>query len=105
MSPIRQHRFLTWGIAIAVFGMRIIFPLIIVAIVGQINPIEALSLAINDPSQYAHILTSAHYVIAGFGGAFLIMVAFNFFLNAEKEHHRIKPIEKTLKKIGSLESI
>jgi hypothetical protein len=47
--------------------MRVIFPLIIVAIVGKTNPIAALMLAINDPSQYAHILTSAHYVIAGFG--------------------------------------
>lgn len=105
MSPKWQHRFLTRGIAIAVFGMRVIFPLIIVAIVWQIHPIAALTLAINDPSQYAHILTSAHYVIAGFGGAFLIMVAFNFFLDAEKQHHRIWPVEKTLQKIWSLESV
>ncbi len=26
MSPKWQHRFLTWGIIIAVFGMRIVFP-------------------------------------------------------------------------------
>ena len=32
MTPIWQQRFLTWGILIAVFGMRIIFPLAIVAI-------------------------------------------------------------------------
>ncbi|MBA4081497.1 MAG: hypothetical protein C0496_09545, partial [Erythrobacter sp.] len=28
MSPVWQQRFLTWGIAIAVFGMRIVFPLV-----------------------------------------------------------------------------
>ena len=30
MTPVWQQRFLTWGILIAVFGMRIIFPLLIV---------------------------------------------------------------------------
>jgi uncharacterized protein len=32
MTPVWQHRFLTWGIIIAVFGMRIVFPLLIVVI-------------------------------------------------------------------------
>lgn len=99
MDPVRQHRFLTRGIAIAVFGMRILFPLVIVAIVGAITPRGALHLAISSPEQYAAILTSSHIVIAGFGGAFLIMVAFNFFLDAEKNNHRIRPIEKFLQKI------
>ncbi|MEI7557503.1 MAG: DUF475 domain-containing protein [bacterium] len=67
MDEKRQHRFLTWGIAIAVFGMRIFFPLIIVAIVGGINPIAALNLAIFDPNTYAAILTGSHITIAGFG--------------------------------------
>ncbi|MEI6773546.1 MAG: DUF475 domain-containing protein [bacterium] len=66
MEPKRQHRFLTRGMAIAVFGMRIIFPLIIVAIVGGINPIAALNLAIFDPATYANILTASHISIAGF---------------------------------------
>ena len=32
MSPLWQHRFLTWGILIAVFGMRFLFPVCIVSI-------------------------------------------------------------------------
>ena len=32
MTPEWQHRFLTWGIVIAVFGMRIVFPLLIVVV-------------------------------------------------------------------------
>ena len=32
MTPVWRRRFITWGIAIAVFGMRIVFPLAIVAI-------------------------------------------------------------------------
>ncbi|EKD25224.1 MAG: hypothetical protein ACD_80C00102G0016 [uncultured bacterium (gcode 4)] len=100
-----QHRFLTRGMAIAVFGMRIIFPLIIVAIVGGINPLAAFNLAIFDPNQYATILTASHITIAGFGGAFLLLVALNFFLDAEKETHRIGYIEKYLQKIWALKSM
>ena len=33
MDEVWQRRFLTWGILIAVFGMRIVFPIAIVAIV------------------------------------------------------------------------
>ena len=32
MEAIWQHRFLTWGIAIAVFGMIFLFPLLVVSI-------------------------------------------------------------------------
>lgn len=105
MDPKRQHRFLTRWIAIAVFGMRIIFPLIIVAIVGWINPIAALHLAIFDPNTYAQILTASHITIAGFWGTFLLLVALNFFLDAEKETHRLGHIEKYLQKIGALKSM
>jgi hypothetical protein len=49
---------------IAVFGMRVIFPILIVAIVGNINPIQTINLAIFNPDLYAQILTSSHIVIA-----------------------------------------
>ncbi|MCB2057604.1 MAG: DUF475 domain-containing protein, partial [Novosphingobium sp.] len=42
MDEVWQQRFLTWGMVIAVFGMRIVFPLAIVAIAAGIGPIEAL---------------------------------------------------------------
>ena len=35
MDPVWRHRFITWGIAIAVFGMRILFPLVIVAVLAE----------------------------------------------------------------------
>lgn len=105
MDQKRQKRFLTWWIAIAVFGMRIIFPLLIVSIVGHIGIFETLKLAIFDQSTYAHILESTKVVIAGFGWAFLLMVALKFFFDIEKENHRIGPIEKFLKKIGQLASV
>lgn len=102
MTSKRQNRFLTRGIVIAVFGMRILFPLIIVAIIWWINPIAALNLAIFDPSKYADILTSSHITIAGFWWTFLLLVALKFFLDAEKETHRLWYIEEYLQKIWAL---
>ena len=49
MAPAWQRKFLTWGILIAVFGMRIIFPLAIVAIFSLINPFAAIYLALSNP--------------------------------------------------------
>lgn len=100
-----QHRFLTRWIAIAVFGMRIIFPVLIVSIVGQLGIFETLRLAIFDQNSYAMILESTKIVIAGFGWAFLLMVALKFFFDIEKENHRIGPIERFLNKMWQLKAV
>jgi len=50
MTPLWQHRFLTWGIAIAVFGMRFVFPLALVGVMAHINPIDALVMAATKPA-------------------------------------------------------
>lgn len=105
MTPQWQHRFLTWGILIAVFGMRILFPLIVVALAAWIDPISALKLAATNPNQYAHIMNEAHVSIAAFGGAFLLMVGMKYFFNAEKGIHWIKIIETRAQKIASVQGI
>jgi hypothetical protein len=94
MTPAWRRRFLTWGILIAVFGMRIVFPLLIVAVAAKLGPIEAVSLAATDPLRYEEIIRGAHTGIAGFGGAFLAMVGLTFFLDEEKEVHWIGMIER-----------
>ena len=91
-----RRRFLTWGILIAVFGMRIVFPLAIVAIAAHMGPIEAIKLAAGDPVRYEQIITSAHVGISGFGGSFLAMVGLNFFLGDEKDEHWLGVIERPL---------
>jgi hypothetical protein len=103
MDSVWQHRFLTWGMLIAVFGMRVVFPLLIVAVVASISPIAALLMAINTPEVYATTLTSAHVVIAGFGMTFLMMVFLKFFFDKEKEVHWIGLIEKHLGKLEATE--
>jgi uncharacterized protein len=105
MDEIWQKRFLTWGIAFAVFGMRIVFPLAIVAIAAGIGPIEAVDLSLNDPEEYERLVNSAHIGIAGFGGAFLAMVGMKFFFNADKEVHWIAVIEHSLARVSALPAI
>lgn len=102
MDEVWQRRFLTWGIAFAVFGMRIVFPLAIVAIAAGIGPVEAVNLSLNQPDEYERIVSSAHVGIAGFGGAFLAMVGLKFFFDRNKEVHWIRTIEEWLSKFAAL---
>lgn len=101
MSPIWRKRFLTWGILIAVFGMRIIFPVLIVSVISGVSPIGALDIAVNQPEIYKMHMEASHISIMGFGGAFLFMVALDFFFDDEKEHW-IPFIEKPIVKLGSV---
>ncbi|MBI0003881.1 DUF475 domain-containing protein [Bartonella sp. M0177] len=105
MSPVWEHRFLTWGIVIAVFGMRVIFPLIVVAFAAWISPLEALKLAIWEPQHYAEIMTDAHVGIAAFGGTFLFMVGLKYFFDPEKDTHWILFLEGRAKKYASIHGI
>lgn len=105
MTPEWQHRFLTWGIIIAVFGMRIVFPLAIVAIAAQIGPWEALKLAAAQPDEYARIMTGAHLPIAAFGGTFLMMVGLTYFFNHEKDVHWIQWLEKTMSRAATIKGV
>ncbi|MFN3726683.1 MAG: DUF475 domain-containing protein [Allosphingosinicella sp.] len=100
-----RRRFLTWGIAIAVFGMRIIFPVAIVAIAASLGPIEAVRLAATQPDLYEQYINDAHVGIAGFGGAFLAMVALKFFFDSDKEVHWIAVLEEQLSKLSSVTAI
>ncbi|MEZ5679707.1 MAG: DUF475 domain-containing protein [Erythrobacter sp.] len=102
MDEVWQRRFLTWGIAFAVFGMRVVFPLAIVAIAAGIGPVDAVNLSLNRPDEYERIVSSAHVGIAGFGGAFLAMVGLKFFFDLDKDIHWIRWIEEQLSKFAAL---
>jgi hypothetical protein len=105
MTPVWRRRFITWGIAIAVFGMRILFPLLIVAVIIHIDPLSALIMAATDPDQYSRVLTSAHISVSAFGGAFLAMVGLKHFFNQEKDVHWIGIIERPLTRLGRIEAL
>lgn len=105
MTPVWQRRFLTWGIIIAVFGMRIVFPLLIVVVAAKIGPIQAIVLAASEPDEYARIIGDAHLSIAAFGGAFLMMVALNYFVDEAKDVDWIAAIERGMRRYASVRGI
>lgn len=96
MRPEWQRRFLTWGIVIAVFGMRVVFPLLIVVIAARIGPWQALVLAATEPAEYARIMHDARLPIAAFGGTFLLMVGLSFFCDHEKDVHWVQWLERRM---------
>lgn len=105
MDPVWQKRFLTWGIIIAVFGMRIVFPLLIVVVAAGIGPWDAIIMAASRPDEYARIIGAAHLPIAGFGGAFLMMVALNYFIDEGKEIDWIATFERRLRACASVRGL
>jgi hypothetical protein len=105
MSKVWRHRFLTWGIAIAVFGMRFLFPVLVVAIFAHLDMFTVTKIAITDANRYATYLQATHAPIVTFGGMFLIMLFLNYFFNHEKTIHWITPIEEKLSHFDHIKGI
>lgn len=105
MRPEWQRRFLTWGIVIAVFGMRVVFPLLIVVIAAGIGPWQAVVLAATRPAEYARIMHEAHLPIAAFGGTFLLMVGLSFFCDHEKDVHWVQWLERRMAGYATIRGI
>ncbi len=108
MSLFWQRMFLTVGIVIAVFGMRLVFPLLLVWATTnpRLGPVAAIRLALNPPTDgsptYESIITAAHPQIAAFGGMFLLMLFLDFLLG-QKERTWISWIERPLQRAGRLD--
>lgn len=116
-----QQRFLLWGMIVAVCGMRVLFPLVIVAVIAHAPPLpgpfsvyewissghwpanDVLTMAIVAPHRYADTLQSAHIEVMAFGGTFLLQVFWHFFLNQNKESHWLRPLERAMQQLGRLE--
>lgn len=79
MEPIWQKRFIVFGLPLAVFGMRLVFPLAIVSLVTGMGLFETLQVAMDDPERYEAVLKTTETTIFAFGGAFLLMVFLDFF--------------------------
>ena len=105
MSEKWRHRFITWGILIAVFGMRFVFPLAVVAIFAKLNILTVLDMALNDVNQYAHYLELTHAPIVTFGGAFLLMLFLDYFTEAKKEVHWIPYVERKIQCLSCIRGI
>jgi hypothetical protein len=105
MDKIWQDRFLTWGVFIAVFGMRVIFPILIVALSASLPFTQVVDMALNDQKLYEQHVMASSYVISAFGGIFLLMVFLEFLFDYERELLWISFIEKQFSKLGKIESL
>ncbi|CAM2980012.1 DUF475 domain-containing protein [Skermania piniformis] len=115
MSDFWQQIFLTIGILIAVFGMRLLFPLAIVWITAGLSPTRALDLALNPPPgdaayfpdgspSYETLVTDAHPQIAAFGGMFLLMLFLDFVFE-DRDITWLSWLERPLARIGKLDMV
>ena len=110
MDPLWQKRFIVWGIPIAVFGMRFLFPIIIVAISSGMGVLETLQTALYHPEHYKEALEAKIDLIYAFGGAFLLMVFLDFLFEESRKEYWIGLIEhniiiRTFKQMHNIELI
>jgi hypothetical protein len=105
MSEFWRQAFLTIGILVAVFGMRLVFPIVIVSFSGGIGAVETMQMALNKPDQYSQVLTDAYPVISAFGGMFLLLVFLNFLFDINKETHWLGAFEERLTKLAKFSEI
>jgi hypothetical protein len=82
--------------------MRLLFPIAIVALTAGLGMGEVWDLALRHPEQYAHHLHEAHPTIAGFGGAFLMLLTLEFFLNGKHNVLWWQGLERRLKRLKSI---
>lgn len=105
MSKVWQGRFLTWGILVAVFGMRLLFPITIVTFATGQGFDEVTTMALHQPEEYAKHLHDAHSFIASFGGVFLLLVAFSFLFDDARDVYWLGKIERKIQELGKIDAV
>lgn len=89
MSHFWQKMFLTVGIVMAVFVVRFLFPILLVALATSLSMGEVYELALNDPTKYGEHLKQASPMVDSFGGMFLLMVALYYFIDKNRPKQTI----------------
>lgn len=97
--------FLTIGILVAVFGMRLLFPLLIVSQTSDMSIIDAWNLALHDPKVYSEHLVAHHAEVAAFGGVFLLLVFLNFLIDEDKDTHWLGWVEEKIAAMHKLDTV
>ncbi len=105
MHPIWQKLFLTVGILIAVVGMRLLLPILIVSVTTGESLTSVVHLALNDATRYGEELANAEHAIYAFGGTFLLMIFLDFVLDPERDVVWLTPVEKPLQLLGKLDQL
>lgn len=105
MTKFWQQMFLTVGVFIAVFGVRLLLPVLLVSVSAGLSFQAVIDLALHHPEIYAEKLNLAHPTIAAYGAAFLMMLFLDFVIDEGKEVHWLNVIEKPLARAGRLKPL
>ena len=101
LSRTWQQLFLTVGMVLAIVGMRLVFPIVIVTLAAHLSWSSVVDLALHHPHEYAEKLHGAHGVIAAFGGGFLLTLSLYFFFDRSKGVHWLPWAERPMRRAGS----
>ncbi|MGQ5657031.1 DUF475 domain-containing protein [Streptomyces sp. EKR5.2] len=104
MNAFWQKIFLTVGVLIAVFAMRLLFPVVVVAVTAKKTPYEAVNLALTDKDRYQQLVTDAHPAIAAFGGMFLLMIFLDFIFE-DRDIQWLAWLERPLSKLSKVDML
>lgn len=105
MNRTWQRLFLSVGIVVAVFGMRLAFPFAVVAVTARLSPVRVVDLAVRDPAGYAARVHEAQPAVAAFGGMFLMMIFLDFFLVERPEIEWLNRPETFLARLGDIPAL
>jgi len=101
-----RQRFLTWGMLFAVFGVRMLLPLLIVSLTSSGLTLQNVAImAVQHPDLYALHIGQAQKQISAFGGMYLLMLFFSFFFAETKSVHWLRWLEKRFSRLGQLGSM
>jgi hypothetical protein len=100
LSPLWRRLFLTIGVVIAIIGMRLLFPILIVMFSAHLSFREVVNEALHHSGEYGRHLSQAHDAISAFGGGFLLTLALYFLFDDNRAELWLKKIERPLQKIG-----
>jgi len=100
LSKTWQQLFLTIGMVVAILGMRLVFPILIVMITGHLSWHAVVDAALHHPKVYGEHLAKAHASISAFGGSFLLVLALYFLFDDARKDLWLVRIERPLQRIG-----
>jgi hypothetical protein len=100
LSAMWRQLFQTVGVVIAIIGMRILFPLLIVMFGAHLSMREVIDEALHHPSIYSRHVSAARNAISAFGGGFLLTLAFYFLFDDNRQELWLKNLERQLQRLG-----
>lgn len=100
LSHVWQQLFLTIGMVIAILGMRLLFPILIVMVTADLGWHQVIDDALHHPHAYAQHLAAAHTAISAFGGGFLLTLCLYFLFDDARETVWLASIERPLQRWG-----